>query len=193
MRSAVIVSTARTPIGRAYRGAFNDTPPGTLAAHALTALERAGLDPAEVEDCLLRCSLPQGVQHTVGRMSALRGGFPVSVAGMTMDRQCSSRLVTIATAAKQIIVDHMQIAVAGGVESISMVQTDQLRAEPDPGVLYHHPDAYMSMLDTAETVARAKASHARPATPTACNRGNARPPLRPLAGSTPRSCPWPRA
>ena len=154
-RDAVIVSTARTPIGRAYRGAFNATPSPTLAAHALAeAVRRAGIDPAEVEDCLLGCSLPQGVQQTVGRMAALAAGFPVSVAGMTMDRQCSSGLMTIATAAKQIIVDNMAIAVAGGVESISMVQTEQLRVEPDPLVIQHQPDAYMSMLDTAETVAR---------------------------------------
>lgn len=154
-RDAVIVSTARTPIGRAYRGAFNATPSPTLAAHALThAVQRAGVDPAEVEDCILGCSLPQGVQQSVGRMAALAAGFPVSVAGMTLDRQCSSGLMTIATAAKQIIVDQMQIAVAGGVESISMVQTEQLRVEPDPLVIQHRPDAYMSMLDTAETVAR---------------------------------------
>ena len=154
-RDAVIVSTARTPIGRAYRGAFNATPSPTLAAHVLShAVQRAGVDPAEVEDCLLGCSLPQGVQQSVGRTAALAAGFPVSVAGMTMDRQCSSGLMTIATAAKQIIVDQMQIAVAGGVESISMVQTEQLRVEPDPLVLQHQPDAYMSMLDTAETVAR---------------------------------------
>ena len=155
MRQAVIVSTARTPIGRAYRGAFNDTPSPTLAAHVLkAAVQRAGVDPAEVEDCLLGCSLPQGVQQSVGRMAALAAGFPVSVAGMTLDRQCSSGLMTIATAAKQIIVDYMQIAVAGGVESISLVQTDQMRVTPDPWVLHHQPDAYMSMLETAETVAR---------------------------------------
>ena len=94
------------------------------------------------------------MQQSVGRMAALAAGFPVSVAGMTLDRHCSSGLMTIATAAKQIIVDQMQIAVAGGVESISMVQTEQLRIEPDPLVLQHQPDAYMSMLDTAETVAR---------------------------------------
>ena len=154
-RDAVIVSTARTPIGRAYRGAFNATPSPTLAAHALShAVQWAGVDPAEIEDCIIGCSLPQGVQQTIGRNAALAAGFPVSVAGMTMDRQCSSGLMTIATAAKQIIVDQMQIAVAGGVESISMVQTEQLRIEPDPLVLQHQPDAYMSMLDTAETVAR---------------------------------------
>ncbi|MBK6026259.1 acetyl-CoA C-acyltransferase [Brevundimonas nasdae] len=155
MRHAVIVSTARTPIGRAYRGAFNDTSSPSLAAHVLkAAVKRAGVDPAEVEDCLLGCSLPQGVQQSVGRMAALAAGFPVSVAGMTLDRQCSSGLMTIATAAKQIIVDHMQVAVAGGVESISLVQTDQMRVTPDPWVLHHQPDAYMSMLETAETVAR---------------------------------------
>src|SRR6478735_4406926 len=100
MRDAVIVSTARTPIGRAYRGAFNDTPSPTLAAHALThAVERAGVDPGEIEDCILGCSLPQGYQQTIGRTAALRAGLPASVPGMTLDRQCSSGLMTIATAA----------------------------------------------------------------------------------------------
>ncbi len=155
MREAVIVSTARTPIGRAYRGAFNQTPSPTLAAHALgAALERAGVAPEEIEDCLLGCSLPQGVQQTIGRMAALRAGFPVTVPGMTLDRQCSSGLMTIATAAKQIIVDRMDIVVAGGVESISMVQTPELRVTADPTLTAVHPDAYMPMLETAEVVAR---------------------------------------
>ena len=155
MRGAVIVSTARTPIGRAYRGAFNDTHPLALAAHALTAaVERAKTAPDELEDCILGCSLPQGGQQTIGRMAALRAGFPVTVPGMTMDRQCSSGLMTIATAAKQIIVDRMDIAVAGGVESISMVQTPQLRIGPDPALEALHPDAYMPMLQTAEVVAK---------------------------------------
>ncbi len=154
MRQAVIVSTARTPIGRAYRGAFNDTPSPTLAAHALShAVERAGVDPDEVEDCILGCSLPQGYQQTIGRTAALRAGLPLTVPGMTMDRQCSSGLMTIATAAKQIIVDRMDVIVAGGVESISLVQTPELRVDQDPGLLAMHPDAYMPMLDTAETVA----------------------------------------
>ena len=154
MRQAVIVSTARTPIGRAYRGAFNNTPSPTLAAHALThAVERAGVDPGEIEDCILGCSLPQGYQQTIGRTAALRAGLPVTVPGMTMDRQCSSGLMTIATAAKQIIVDRMDVIVAGGVESISLVQTPELRVDQDPGLLALHPDAYMPMLDTAETVA----------------------------------------
>ena len=154
MRQAVIVSTARTPIGRAYRGAFNDTPSPTLAAHALSAaVARAGVAPDEVEDCILGCSLPQGYQQTIGRTAALRAGLPVTVPGMTMDRQCSSGLMTIATAAKQIIVDRMQVIVAGGVESISLVQTPEMRVDQDPGLLALHPDAYMPMLDTAETVA----------------------------------------
>ncbi len=153
-REAVIVSTARTPIGRAYRGAFNDTAPPTLAAHALNAaVARAGIEPGELEDCLLGCSLPQGGQQTIGRMAALRAGFPVSVPGMTLDRQCSSGLMTIATAAKQIIVDRMDVIVAGGVESISLVQTPELRIDPDPALAALHPDAYMPMLQTAEVVA----------------------------------------
>ena len=154
MRQAVIVSTARTPIGRAYRGAFNDTQAPTLAAHALThAVQRAGVDPGEIEDCILGCSLPQGSQATIGRMAALRAGLPVEVSGMTMDRQCSSGLMTIATAAKQVIVDRMDVIVAGGVESISLVQTPQMRVDQDPELVALHPDAYMPMLDTAETVA----------------------------------------
>jgi len=154
MRQAVIVSTARTPIGRAYRGAFNDTQAPTLAAHALThAVQRAGVDPGEIEDCILGCSLPQGSQATIGRMAALRAGLPVEVSGMTMDRQCSSGLMTIATAAKQVIVDRMEVIVAGGVESISLVQTPQMRVDQDPELVAMHPDAYMPMLDTAETVA----------------------------------------
>ena len=154
MREAVIVSTARTPIGRAYRGAFNDTPSPTLAADALiAAVERAGVAPEEIEDCLLGCGMPQGVQHTIGRTAALRAGFPVTVAGMTLDRQCASGLMAIATAAKQIIVDRMDIVVAGGVESISLAQTPQLRIDTDPALVALHPDAYMPMLQTAEVVA----------------------------------------
>ncbi|HEX7822014.1 MAG TPA: acetyl-CoA C-acyltransferase [Sphingobium sp.] len=153
-REALIVSTARTPIGRAYRGAFNATPSPTLAAHAIrAAVERAGLDGREIDDCILGCALPQGVQYTVGRTAALTAGLPVTVAGMTIDRQCASGLMAIATAAKQVVVDHMDMVVAGGVESISLVQTPQLRFEPDPALLALHADAYMPMLDTAETVA----------------------------------------
>lgn len=154
MRDAVIVSTARTPIGRAYRGAFNATPSPTLAAHAIrAAVARSGLSPDEVDDVILGCSLPQGVQQTIGRTAALRAGLPVSVSGMTIDRQCSSGLMTIATAAKQVIVDRMDAVVAGGVESISMVQTPALRSDTDPELLAMMPDIYMPMLQTAETVA----------------------------------------
>ena len=155
MREAVIVSTARTPIGKAYRGAFNITPSPTLASFAIrAAVERADLVGEEVEDCILGCSLPQGVQQTIGRTAALRAGLPVHVAGMTMDRQCSSGLMTIATAAKQIIIDRMDIIVAGGVESISMVQTEALRTDSDPELVAMQPDIYMPMIDTAEIVAQ---------------------------------------
>jgi len=155
MRDAVIVSTARTPIGRAYRGAFNATPSPTLAAHAIrAAVERAGIDPAQVDDCVIGAALQQGVQHTIGRTAALRAGLPTSVAGMSIDRQCASGLMAIATAAKQVIVDRMDVVVAGGVESISLVQTPQMRVGPDPELLAMVPDIYMPMLQTAEIVAK---------------------------------------
>ena len=155
MRDAVIVSTARTPIGRAYRGAFNATPSPTLAAHAIrAAVERSGVDPSEIADCIIGSALPQGVQHTIGRTAALRAGLPVTVSGMTLDRQCSSGLMAIATAAKQVIVDRMDVVVAGGVESISLVQTPRPRADPDKELLAMVPDIYMPMLQTAEVVAK---------------------------------------
>ena len=155
MRNAVIVSTARTPIGRAYRGAFNATPSPTLAAHAIrAAVGRASIDPAEIDDCIVGAAQPQGVQHTIGRNAALRAGLPASVAGMTMDRQCSSGLMVIATAAKQVIVDRMDVVVAGGVESISLVQTPQMRVTRDPDLLAMVPDIAMPMLQTAEVVAK---------------------------------------
>ncbi|HEV2701908.1 MAG TPA: acetyl-CoA C-acyltransferase [Steroidobacteraceae bacterium] len=154
-RDAVIVAVARTPIGRAYRGAFNVTPAPSLAAHAIrAAIARAGLEGAEVEDCIIGSAMPQGVQHTIGRTAALAAGLPVTVAGQTVDRQCSSGLMSIAMASHQVSHDRMDIVVAGGVESISLVQTAQLRIDPDPQLLALHPDAYMPMLDTAETVAR---------------------------------------
>jgi acetyl-CoA C-acetyltransferase len=155
MREAVIVSTARTPIGRAYRGAFNATPAPTLAAHAIrAAVERAGIEGGEIDDCLIGAALPQGYQHTIGRTAAMRAGLPVEVPGMTLDRQCSSGLMAIATAAKQIIVDRMEIVLAGGVESISGVQTDQLRIDIDADLVGLQADMYMPMIDTAEVVAR---------------------------------------
>ncbi len=155
MRDAVIVSIARTPIGRAYRGAFNATSSPTLMAHAIrAAVHRSGVDAAEIEDCIIGTALPQGVQHTVGRTAALRAGLPVAVAGITIDRQCASGLMAIATAAKQVIVDRMDVVVAGGVESISTVQTPQMRVDPDLELLAMHPDIYMPMLQTAEIVAK---------------------------------------
>ncbi|QNA83356.1 acetyl-CoA C-acyltransferase [Sphingomonas sp. So64.6b] len=156
MRSAVIVSTARTPIGRAYRGAFNNTPAPTLASHSIkAAVERAGIDGAEVDDVVFGCALQQGHQAgNIARTSLLRAGLPVSVAGMSIDRQCASGLMAIATAAKQIITDNMDITIGGGVESISLVQTPQMRVAPDPELIAMHKDVYMPMLGTAEVVAK---------------------------------------
>ena len=152
-RDAVIVSTARTPIGRAYRGAFNATPSPTLAAHAIrAAVERAGVVPADIEDVVMGAALQQGVQTTIGRTAALRAGLGVGVAGLSIDRQCASGLVAIATAAKQVIVDRMDVCVAGGVESVSLVQTGEMRVGADPELLAMHNGVYMPMIDTAEVV-----------------------------------------
>ena len=154
-RDAVIVSTARTPIGKAYRGAFNATPSPTLAAHAIrAAVERSGVDPAEIDDVIMGAALQQGVQTTIGRTAALRAGVPVTVAGMSIDRQCASGLMAIATAAKQVIVDRMDVCVAGGVESISLVQTPEMRLGPDPELLAMHNGVYMPMIGTAEVVGK---------------------------------------
>ena len=156
MRSAVIVSTARTPIGRAYRGGFNNTPAPTLASHSIkAAVERAGIDGAEVDDVVFGCALQQGHQAgNIARTSLLRAGLPVTVSGMSLDRQCASGLMAIATAAKQIITDNMDITIGGGVESISLVQTPQMRVAPDPQLIAMHQNVYMPMLQTAEVVAK---------------------------------------
>ena len=156
MRSAVIVSTARTPIGRAYRGAFNNTTPQALAGHAIEhAVKRAGIDGAEVEDVVFGAALQQGHQAgNIARQAALRAGLPITVSGMSLDRPCASGLMAIATAAKQIVIDGMDVAIGGGVESISMVQTPQMRVAPDKQLLAMHNDIYMPMLQTAETVAK---------------------------------------
>ena len=155
MREAVIVSTARTPIGKAYRGAFNNTTSQTLGGHAIEhAVKRAGIDGAEVEDVIMGAAMQQGVQAmNIARQTALKGGLPVSVAGMSLDRQCASGMMAIATAAKQIVHDHMPVCVGGGVESISMVQTPDMRVGPDKDLMKQHPHIYMSMLETAEVVA----------------------------------------
>jgi acetyl-CoA C-acetyltransferase len=157
MRSAGIVSTARTPIGRAYRGAFNDTQSQTLGGHVIAeAVKRAGVASAEIDDVVMGAALQQGAQgFNLARQSALAAGLPASVAGMTVDRQCSSGLMAIATAAKQIVNDDMQITVGGGLESISLVQTQQAnhhRAK-GPTLVERIPALYMAMIETAEIVA----------------------------------------
>lgn len=155
MRDAVIVSTARTPIGKAYRGAFNGTPPQTLAAHAINAaIERAGLEGHDVQDIVLGAALQQGHQAgNIARQSAIRAGLPISVAGMSLDRQCAFGMMAIAAASKQVIHDGVDVVVGGGVESVSMVQTPDMRVHADPWLKTHMPEIYMSMLETAETVA----------------------------------------
>ena len=157
MVDAVIVSTARTPIGRAYRGAFNDTQAQELAGHAIAhAVERAGVEGGEVDDVIIGSALQQGSQGTnIGRQAGLRAGLPVTVAGMSVDRQCASGLMAIATAAKQIIVDGQRIAVGGGVESVSLVQNEHMNTyrAKDPWLEENVPGIYYPMLATAEVVA----------------------------------------
>lgn len=155
MREAVIVSTARTPIGKAYRGAFNATGAQALGAHAIRhAAERAKVDFEEIEDVIMGCALQQGTAfQNVARQSALRAGFPIGVSGMSLDRQCASGMMAIATAAKQVMVDNMDVVVGGGVESISMNQTGDMFVRPDPWLLEHLPATYMAMIETAEIVA----------------------------------------
>ncbi|MBI5157231.1 MAG: acetyl-CoA C-acyltransferase [Acidimicrobiia bacterium] len=157
MREAVIVSTARTPIGRAYRGAFNNLEGPSLAAHAIrAAVERAGVGAAEPDDVVMGNALTQGTTgFNVARQAALTAGLAETVGGMTVDRQCSSGMMAIAIAAKQVIHDSMAVVVAGGLESISLVQNqnmNQYRAM-DPALLALQPNMYMPMLHTAEVVA----------------------------------------
>jgi acetyl-CoA C-acetyltransferase len=158
MRQAVIVSTARTPIGKAYRGAFNNTEAPTLGGHAVRhAVQRAGLEPSHVEDVMMGCAMPQGTQgQNVGRQIALAAGLPVTTAGMTVDRQCSSGMMAIALAAKTVICDNVDIMVGGGLESISLVQNEHHNRHraADPRLLSEHPHILMPMIDTAEVVAR---------------------------------------
>jgi len=157
MREAVIVSAARTPIGKAYRGAFNNLEAPSLGAVPIrAAVERAGVDPAEIDDVIMGCAMAQGTQFlNIGRLAALAAGLPTSVPGMTIDRQCSSGMMSIATAAKQIMFDGMDTIVAGGLESISLAQNEHTNMWRlvDPALIAQHPAAYMSMLDTAEVVA----------------------------------------
>lgn len=156
MREAVIVSTARTPIGKAFRGAFNQTHGATMAGHAIEhAVSRAGIDPGEVEDVILGCGLPEGATgKNIARLSAVRAGLPVSVAATTVNRFCSSGLQAIAIAANRVVLDGVPVAVAGGVESVSLVQPNLNQHHADePWLMEHKPDLFMSMLETAEVVA----------------------------------------
>jgi acetyl-CoA C-acetyltransferase len=154
MRDAVIVAAARTPIGRAYKGAFNATAGASLGALSLReAVARAGIDPGEVDDVVWGAALQQGTQGgNIARQVALRAGLPVTTSGMSIDRQCSSGLMTIATASKQVVIDRMDVVAAGGQESISLVQTKDMRVAPDRDLMAQHAAIYMPMLQTAEIV-----------------------------------------
>jgi acetyl-CoA C-acetyltransferase len=157
MPEAAIVSAARTPIGKAFRGAFNQTHGATMAGHVITnAIERAGIDPAEVEDVVVGTGLPEGATgHNIGRVAALRAGLPRSVAGTTINRYCASGLQAISSASHRVIVDGAKVMVAAGVESISLVQNDMNMHEfTEEWALRHEPSLYMPMLQTADFVAK---------------------------------------
>ncbi|UPK06457.1 acetyl-CoA C-acyltransferase [Bradyrhizobium sp. 170] len=158
MTEAVIVSTARTPIGKAYKGALNNTEGATLLGHAISAaLSRANVAGAEVEDVVMGCAMQQGTTGTnIARKALLRAGLPVSVAGTTIDRQCASGIQAIALAARSVIFDGVEVAIGGGGESISLVQNNQFNSfhAVDPELLAMKGDAYIAMLDTAEVVAK---------------------------------------
>lgn len=157
MKEAVIVSTARTPIGKAYRGGFNNLQAPTMGAHAIrAAVERAGIEGDRVEDCIMGAALTQGTSGmNIGRNAALRAGLPVTVSGMTIDRQCSSGLMAVATAAKQVMHDGMDCVIGGGLDSISLVQNEHMNGHRlvDNELVGMHKDIYMPMLQTAEVVA----------------------------------------
>jgi acetyl-CoA C-acetyltransferase len=158
MREAVIVATARTPIGKAYRGAFNNTDGPTLGGHSIReAVKRSGVALDEIDDVVMGCAVQQGTTgYNIGRLAAVAAGLPNTVSGMSMDRQCASGMMAIATAAKQIIVDNMDVVVGAGLESISLVQNDHRNKfrTSDENVLKLSPNAYMPMLQTAEVVAK---------------------------------------
>jgi acetyl-CoA C-acetyltransferase len=157
MKEAVIVSTARTPIGKAYRGGFNNLQAPTMGAHAIrAAVERAGIEGDRVEDCIMGAALTQGTSGmNIGRNAALRAGLPVTVSGMTIDRQCSSGLMAVATAAKQVMHDGMDCVIGGGLDSISLVQNEHMNGHRlvDNELVGMQKDIYMPMLQTAEVVA----------------------------------------
>ena len=157
-KEAVIVATARTPIGRAYRGAFNDTDAPTLGGHVIAeAVRRAGIEPGEVDDVIMGCAMQQGTSgYNIGRTAAVAAGLPSSVSGMSIDRQCASGMMAICTAAKQVVNDNMPIVIGAGLDSISLVQNEHrngFRAQ-SPSVTDKSEHAYMSMLETAEVVAK---------------------------------------
>ena len=157
MREAAIVSAARTPIGKAFRGAFNQTHGATLAGHAVkAAVERSKIDPAEVEDVIMGVGLPEGATgNNLGRIAALRAGLPESVPGTTINRYCASGLQAISVAAQRVMVDGAQVVVAGGAESISMVQnTMNTTFFTEEWMLRHEPDVYMPMLQSADFIAK---------------------------------------
>ena len=157
MREAVLVSTARTPIGKAFRGAFNDTQAQELAGHAIAeSVRRAKVEKHEIDDVIIGAAGQQGTQQgNIARQSLLRAGLPTSVAGMSLDRQCASGMMAIATAAKEITEDGMNITIGGGVESVSLVRNENFRADRvrDPWLEEKIPNLYMTMIETAENVA----------------------------------------
>ncbi|RYF30535.1 MAG: acetyl-CoA C-acyltransferase, partial [Comamonadaceae bacterium] len=157
MTSAVIVSTARTPLAKSWKGAFNMTHGATLGGHAVQhAVQRAGIDPASVDDVIMGCATPEGATGSnIARQIALRAGLPVTTSGMTINRFCSSGLQTIATAAQRIISGEGEVYVAGGVESISCVQNEANKHMlTDPWLVKNKPEIYWNMLQTAEQVAK---------------------------------------
>lgn len=156
MRDAVIVSTARTPIGKAFRGAFNNTHGAVLAGHAIEhAVARSGLEPAEIEDAIIGCGLPEGATgQNIARIAAIRAGMPVTTGGTTVNRFCSSGLQTISMAAQRVIVDSVPAMVAGGVESISLTQANLNKKHlTEDWLMEHKPALWMTMIETADIVA----------------------------------------
>ena len=158
MNEAVIISTARTPIGKAYKGAFNNTHGATLAGHVVKkAMEVAKLDPNEVEDCLMGCAMPEGATGgNIARQVAIRGGLPVTTAGATINRFCSSGMQAITMAAQRIITNELDVCVAGGLESISLVQNEHQNnfMAKEKWIDAHKPELYYTMIQTAEVVAK---------------------------------------
>src|SRR6188472_3977558 len=157
MTEAVIISTARTPIGKAYRGALNNTEGPTMAGHVIgEAVRRGKVEPGEVEDIVMGCAMQQGTTAmNVARKAAIRAGLPVTVSGTTIDRQCASGLQAIAVAARSVMLDGVEVAIGGGIESISLVQNEHMNAfhAVDDELMAMKPEMYMSMLETAEVVA----------------------------------------